>query len=366
MKIVTASFVALLGATSLAMAPGLAMAQAVPANYPASYADMLGKAKTEGKVVLYSNMSANQWKPFVELAAKTYPWMTIEATDSGDEMWEKYYAESSSRAPTADLMLTTSVDRWVQFAEKGEVALYETPELSALPGWSIPIPGVYTVSTDPFIMVYNKHLIAANDAPKSRQDVLNLLKKRPDLKGKITTMDPVSNSSGLGVYWRVTQARPEEWALLEGMGSAIRPERSAGTVREKLVSGEYSIALLTSGGGIPQFERPEIKAIVTWLYPSDGVPLSMRNIAITKAAPHPNAARVFLDLLLSREGSIAMGKGGQTPYRSDIKAADVPYDTYTTLKDKLGEQNLILIRPDAGFAKEREPFLARWKKALAN
>lgn len=343
---------------------GNVSAQEVPANYPASYADLLAGAKAEGKAVIYSNMAATQWAPFVKLATEKYPWLSIEATDSGDDMWEKYYAESASGTDTADIMLTNSVDKWPEFAERGGIAAYDSPEKPALPDWSFPLPNLYTASVDPTILVYNKLLVAENEVPRSRHDVLELAKKHPDLKGKITTIDAAGNSLALGAYWTLAKARDDVWPLLEEIGPYMRPERSAGAVREKVTSGEYAIALVTSGAGIPQYERPEIKAIVGWLAPSDGVPTSMRNIAVTKAAKHPNAARLVLDLILSREGQIAFAEGGQTPYRDDLKKGDVPYETYGSLSDAVGKENIILIKPDATLANEREAFIARWTKAL--
>lgn len=356
---------AVLAFASMAVSPiAAAQAQDIPAGYPADYAQIIEAAKAEGKVLIYSNMSQTQWGPFLELAKTTYPWLSVEAGDMGDDMWEKYYAESGSNVETADLMLTNSVDQWPVFFERGQVVDYMSPEKAALPDWSVPFPGVYTVSVDPTVLVYNRFLIKEDEVPRSRQDVLELLKKRPDLVGKVTTIDPAGNSLALGAFYALTKALPESWDLIREMGPAIRPERGAATVREKVMSGEYAVALMTSGGGIPQFERPEIKPIVGWLFPTDGVPASMRNIAISKGAKQPNAARLILDLILSRDGQIAMSKGGQTAYRDDVAITDVPFITYNSVRDQVGEDKIILIKPDAEFAATRAAFLEKWVATL--
>lgn len=349
----------------LASSIGLANAQEVPSGYPSEYQQIIDAAKAEGEVVIYSNMSAKQWQPFLNLAATRYPWLSIQVTDSGDDMWEKYYAESGSGATTADLMLTNSVDRWPVFVERGQVDAYVSAEAAALPEWSVPFPGVYTVSADPTVFVYNKALIEQyGGIPKSRADILKLAKAHPELKGRIATIDPTGGGLALGAFWTLTEARPETWALLEEIGPYLRPERSSGTVREKVTSGEYVLALLSSGAGIPDYELPEAKPIVGYGFPSDGEPISMRNVAVTKAASHPNAARVVLDLLLSKQGSLALAEQGQFPYRDDIGEAEAPYVTYASLRALIGEENLILIKPDAALAKKREAFIARWQTAL--
>jgi iron(III) transport system substrate-binding protein len=215
------------------------------------------------------------------------------------------------------------------------------------------------------IIVYNKPLTQAyKAAPGSRKDVLDLARAHPDLKGRITIFDPTGNSTALGALWKLTKERPDAWPLFEEIGPFLRPERSAGTVREKVTSGEYVMALMSSGAGIPQYEQPAVKAIVGWDFPADGVPIAMRHVALTKAARHPAAARVFLDLLLSKAGQIALAQGGQTPYRDDIGKDEAPFETYGSIRDKVGEEDMILIPPDAALAGERDAFIARWQKAI--
>ena len=50
------------------------------------------------------------------------------------------------------------------------------------------------------------------------------------------------------------------------------------------------------------FEPDPVKAGITAVYPSEGMPLAIAPIAIFKAAPHPNAAKLFVDYVLSEEG----------------------------------------------------------------
>jgi len=357
----------LLSAASLAFAILLstppAQAQS-PAGYPADYAQTIEAARKEGKVLVYSNVAVGNWAPFVALAKQRYPWLAIETTDSGNDLWEKYYAESRTGTRTADLILATAPDRWIEIAERGEVAPYVSPESPALPAWSRPFPGVYSASADPMIIAFNRRALQGMPEPKSLADVAALYKKHPDLKGRITAFDPEGNGMGRNVWTAWAAANPESWSLIDQLGPSLRPERSAGPMREKVISGEYAIALMTSGAGIPQYMMPAAAKLAGWDFPNDGTPIVTRNVAITKAAPNPNAAKVFLDLLLSREGQTAFGKTGQMPYRADIPKTDTPYGTFGSLTEAIGEKNVVFIAPDKTMLANGDAFLARWKKAL--
>ncbi len=343
----------------------VAGAQSVPAGYAADYAKTIEAAKQEGKVLVYSNVAVGNWAPFVALAKQRYPWLAIETTDSSNELWEKYYAESRTGVKTADLILVTAPDRWIELHERGEVNPYVSPETPALPKWSMPFPGVYSASADPMIIAFNRRALQGLPEPKSVADVAKLYKDRPDLKGRITAFDPEGNGMGRNVWTAWAMAKPESWGFIEQLGPSLRPERSAGPMREKVIAGEYAVALMTSGAGIPQYMAPAAVKLAGWDFPSDGTPIVTRNVAITKAASNPNAAKVFLDLLLSREGQIAFGKTGQMPYRSDIKAEETPYGTFGTVVEKVGgEKNIVFIAPDKQLVASGDAFIARWKKAL--
>src|SRR5258708_11056247 len=323
----------LLSAFSLAvwllLSPGAnpGLAETVPAGYPADYAKTIEAAGKAGKVLIYSNVSVANWAPLVELAKQRFPWLAVETMDASNELWEKYYTESRTGTRTADLLLTSAPDRWVELFERGQVTAYVSPESPALPKWSMPFPGVYTASADPMVITFNRRALQGLPEPKSLADVAALYKKRPDLRGRITAYDPEGNGMGRNVWTAWAMANPEAWALLDQLGPALRPERSAGPMREKVGSGEYAIALMTSGAGIPQYMTPVAAKLTGWDFPRDGTPIVTRNVAITKVTASPNAARIFLDLLLSRDGQIAFGKTGQMPYRADVKKSETPDST---------------------------------------
>jgi iron(III) transport system substrate-binding protein len=336
---------------------------AIPAGYPGDYAQTIENSRAEKSVMVYSNIPESIWAPAIAAFTQKYPWLSVQTLDLGGDLWERYYAESGSGARTADVIVTATIDRWLEFKDKGQIADYASPESAALPDWSRPYPGLYTISTDPVIIAYNKHTVPGGVAPTSTKQLAEMASGNK-LKGKLTTYDAAANPFGLAIYWTWIREKKGDWSLFDVIGPNTRPERSAGTMLEKLTTGEYTAALFFSGGLVPQISGSKYKSILGWSFPKDGTPVQMRGMAVTKAATSPNAGRLFNDFMLSREGQIALSKGGLTPYRDDVKKEDVPFQTLGSLRSEVGPENVFLVTYDTELLKNRTAFIDRWKQAF--
>jgi iron(III) transport system substrate-binding protein len=355
-------FLGVATASAIALSCGtVAHAQDVPEGYPGGYADIIEASQQEDTLSIYSNVDAANWAPFLELVTEIYPWMTVETTDDNN-MWEKYYAETLAGVESADMVLASHPDQWAGFIARDEVMVYESPEAGNLPAWSMPAPGVYSASADPMIMA-NARSYFEGEPPRSLGETAQLLAERPELQGKVAVMDPIGNLMGYAAWASWLEKNPDGWKLIEQIGSSLRPERSAGTVREKLLTGEYAVAVFTSGGGIPRYEEPVNRELTAWGFSKDGTPVVTRNVAITNAADSPNSAKLVLDLLLSREGQIAFASGGLTPYREDVALSDVPFITLGSVRDEVGEENILLITPVSELLAGVDDFEKRWNTA---
>src|SRR6266852_1056418 len=82
-------------------------------------------------------------------------------------------------------------------------------------------------------------------------------------------------------------------------------------VTQKLIACEYGIAMWNLHGRVYQTHRENPKSELTWANPREGVVVLASHLAILKGAPHPNAAKLFVDFLLSEEGArlFALGEG---------------------------------------------------------
>lgn len=144
---------ALLAASALAALGAPAAAAERPDYYPADYDKLVEASKSEEGLLVYSNMAEYNWAPVIKGFNELYPWIKVETLDLGGEIFERYYAENASGTRTADMVATGSIDNWLEFTDKGEAVDYKSPEADKVPDWAKPRPGLYTVSTDPMIIV---------------------------------------------------------------------------------------------------------------------------------------------------------------------------------------------------------------------
>ncbi len=344
-----------------------AQAQKLPDYYPKDYAKIVEASKKEGKLVVYSIMAAYNWKPVLEGFKKHYPWIEVQTLDLGSsEVFERYYSERASGSRTGDLIIAGAVDKWLQLIAKGEALDYQSPEIPKLPKWSVPRKGLYTVSADPMVIVWNNALVPENQRPKSLADIAKLAQTNTaEYKNKITTYNAATEAFGLNINWAFTKKYGEKsWQTLEQLGKVTRPERSAGPMIEKVTSGEYKVAYFVSGIVLfPKLDDPARAKLLGWAYPTDGTPIVLRGMAIPKGSTNVNSAKLMLDYILSHEGQVGFGKGGLTPYRPDVQANEVPRATYDgVVKQVGGEDKVVRVEYDDEVMTKGPEFQARWKK----
>ena len=344
-----------------------AHAQGVPSYYPKSYQQIVDASKKENKLVVYSIMAEYNWKPVIEGFRKLYPWIEVQTLDLGSsEVFERYYSERASNSRTGDLIIAGAVDKWLQMLAKGEIVDYPSPESDKLPKWSIPRKGLYTVSADPMVLVWNNALVPESQRPKSLADLAKIAQEHPaEYKNKITTYNAAVEAFGLNINWAYTKKYGDRaWKELEALGKVTRPERSAGPMIEKITAGEYKAGFFVSGIVLfPKLNDPARAKILGWAYPTDGTPIVLRGMAIPKGSTNVNSAKLMLDYILSHDGQVGFGKGGLTPYRSDVQASEVPRPTYDgVVKLVGGDDKVVRVEYDDEVAAKGAEFQAKWKK----
>ncbi|HEY0938883.1 MAG TPA: extracellular solute-binding protein [Steroidobacter sp.] len=325
----------------------------------------LAAAKSEKRLLIYSNVADYNWKPILDAFARRYSWIRVETLDMGpSEAFERYYAESAAGKSSADLIVTGAPDAWQRFVQRAQVEPYSSCEAASLPAWSMPFEGLYTFSTDPMVLVYNKVLLGPSERPGSLGNLVAIAEANPQrFKGKFATYNAASHSFAYVIHWTVVHQQGEAgWNTLQRLAPFTRPEAGGSAMVEKVTTGEYVAAFYVSGvAAFPKLMNTKLEKLVGWSLIGDGTPVVTRGMAITKHAANKNAARLLLDFILSHEGQVAAARGGMTPYREDVLDSEVPFFTYRKLKAHLGApRNTILTTYHPGLIEEREAFLDRW------
>jgi iron(III) transport system substrate-binding protein len=161
------------------------------------------------------------------------------------------------------------------------------------------------------MIIYSTKNVLPEDAPKNWPDLLD-----PKWKGKVAFGHPAF--SGYVGVWTVQMRKLYGWSYFEKLAkNNPRIGRSGNDPITLLNAGEcvtglgpLATALLTASKGNPMAIQ----------YPTDGSMLCIGPSGVLANAPHPNAGRLFMNWLLSRECAQVMADNFQTPVRDDVPA----------------------------------------------
>jgi iron(III) transport system substrate-binding protein len=348
------------------LAIGAAARADVPAGYPADYQKIIDAAKQEGKVVVYSTTDAAQVSPVVKAFEAKYPGVTVEYNDlNSTELYNRFIAEVAAGAGTGDVLWSSAMDLQVKLVADGNALTYASAEKASLPKWADWRDQAYGTTAEPLAIVYNKRLVPAADVPKSHADLLKLLQTKPqDYTGKITAYDP--ERSGVG-FLQLTQdvaAWPQAWDLFRAFGKTqIKLYTSVGAMLERVGSGEHLIAYDIFGSYAIAREKKDPS--IGWVLPNDYTLVTSRVAFISAKAKAPNAAKLFLDFLLSKDGqTILANQADLHAVRDDVEGVATAKGTAALVGDKarpvaIDESLLNNLKPI-----ERLAFLKKWKAAM--
>jgi iron(III) transport system substrate-binding protein len=348
----------------------LVLLGAITVNSKLSYAaesnPTVAAAQKEGKLIIYSSTDSASVEPLLQDFKSMYPFLQVEYNDlNTTEMYNRFVAESASGSGTADFMWSSAMDLQIQLASKGNALTYASPEISGVPKWAVWQNQAYGTTYEPVSIAYNKRLLPADAVPQSHADFVRLMKEKPDVfKEKIATFDPEKSGVGFLMMTQDAKVFPQFWDLARGLGATgAKVYTSTGAMLEKVGSGEHTLAYNIIGSYVllRQKKDPSLGLVL----PKDYTLAFSRIAFISKGARNPNAAKLFLDYILSKRGQTVMSE------KSLVYSlrADVPGQiTAAGLNKDLGKAiKPIDVNTDmlAGLEQtKRLDFMKQWKDAL--
>jgi iron(III) transport system substrate-binding protein len=355
----TAAFAALL----LSAAGALAQ---VPQGYPADYGKIVDAAKKEGKVVIYATTDAVAAQPLIKDFEALYPGVKVEYSDlNSTELYNRFIAEAAAGSGTGDLLWSSSMDLQVKLVADGRAETYASPEIPALPKWAVWKNEAYGTTYEPISFIYNKRLVPEGDVPKDHTALMKLLNDKTDTyKGKVTAYDP--ERSGVGYLFVNQDAAnfPAAWDLFKVFGKAgIKLYTSAGAMMERVTSGEHTIGYGIFGSyAMARAKKDPNLGIVL---PSDYTLIMSRVAFISKQAKNPNAAKLFLDYLLSKRGqTLIAGPAELYSLRTDVDGEATAKKVNEQLGDKIRPIPINQELLSTLDTKKRLEFLKKWQAAM--
>ncbi len=311
-----------------------AAASAAPAPNPVT-PELIEAAKKEGSVVFYTAMDVEVGAKLGTAFEAKYPGISAQVERSGAErIFQRVAQEYASNIHAVDAIDSSDVAHLLYWKRQGMLAQYQPEDVPRWPQGARDADGYYAANRATLSVVgYNTKLVTPAEAPKSYADLLDpkwkgkIVKAHPGYSGNIMTATfELSRALGWDYFKKLGQQQ-----IMQVQSSTEPPKKLALGERPLMFDGNEYNALLVKARGAP----------VAIVYPSEGTPLVSGSAGVMKDAPHPNAGRLFISFLFSREGQQLLVDMGQLrSFHPDVKepADRIPLSSIKLLTADPAEQ----------------------------
>jgi iron(III) transport system substrate-binding protein len=266
-------------------------------------AKLAAVGKAQGQVVVYTSLNLKDSVPLAE-AFERRTGVKVSLWRAGSEkVLQRAITEARAGRFSPDILETNGPEMEALYREKLLEEFY-SPHFKDLPAAAFPRHRHYVADRFNFFTVgYNTNLVKPEEAPNSYEDLVH-----PRWAGRIgiegsdvdwfgAMVKAMGEDKGLAYFRKLADSKPQI--------------RTGHTLMAELVaSGEIALAATIYNHNI---ERLAVKgAPVKWkaLHPTFGRPNA---IGVTRKAPHPHAAMLFADFMLSKEGQTILKERNRVP-----------------------------------------------------
>ncbi len=296
-------------------------------------AAMIEAAKKEGKVIWYTSLALPSSTMIANLFMNKYKGIEVEVHRTGSQrVLQRVMQEVSTGIKNVDIIHTSDGGHFVLLRKKGLLTKYLPKGLESFPSGFKDKDGYYfgmraTLS----VIAYNPKIVTEKEAPKSWKDLLD-----PKWRGKMVTAHP--SYSGIIATHVQAIVNLYGWDYFKELSrNKLHLVQSANDPAGVVASGERPVG--ANGAEYFYYKTMKQGNPLRIVYPKEGIPLVISPVAIARDAPHPNAAKLFMDFIFTKESLQAMAdlEGLYTGH---------PDVTYPKDKPKLKELNLLNVEAE--------------------
>lgn len=262
----------------------------------------VAKAEQEGAVVVYATDPEDAMTAELAEFHALFPkiktnYMRLQA----GALYAKLNTERRAGAYLVDDMQISDMGFVLDFQKRGGYTQYISPEMAAYKdGYKSDPQGYWTWGAVTMAgIAYNPKVVSADQAPKSWKDLTD-----PKWKGDVSVK--VSNSGLQHETWYELRRIYGDTYWDEFAPQKPRAFDSYVQQYDRAVNGQDKIIATAQYSGFLQFAAKG--APIAFIYPDDGLPAGPEVWGVVSNAPHPEAAKLFMDWFLSVKGQTANGK----------------------------------------------------------
>jgi iron(III) transport system substrate-binding protein len=271
---------------------------------------LLDKARQEGTVSVYTSLSPTDAKPIVAAFEAKYGVKVDMWRGQSEGVVQRVLTEARAKRNTVDVIETNGPEMESMAREK-VLAEFYSPYFADIPAGAIPqhrpwIPDRLNF----YIVAYNTHKVKADEIPKTYEGFLD-----PKWKGRLALEANDAEWMGGMVH---------TWGEARGMEffrrlAEQKPQMRKGHIllMQLIASGEVDVGLASYYGNAASAKKRG--GPVDWVA-VDPVIARPQGIAIARDTPHPHAALLFADFMLSPQAQQMLAANGRGPASRAVKS----------------------------------------------
>jgi len=292
-------------------------------------------ARKEGKMVFYTSVETEFARALTTAFEAKYPFIKTDVFRSThDKIVSRMTIERKAGTYATDTISVGEFETY-HMQKSGLIAPYKSPMSAAYAeGFKDP-NGYWTDLYDNLlVMAYNTNKVKRDELPKRYEDLLH-----PRWKGRMA-LDQNEDRWFANMLHLMGEKKGLEF--MEALAKQqINFRRGRSLITQLLAAGEFDLQI------VAYWYRPHTLkkqgAPVDWLA-MEPVIVALHPISIVDRAPHPNAARLFIDFTLSEEGQRIFIQRGRVSARAGMKPEGFPsqlklFPSRVQLAEKLVEYN---------------------------
>lgn len=270
-------------------------------------ASLIEAAKKEGKVVWYTSLNINDSNALLARFQQKYSIKGELLRAGSEQLLNRILTEDGAGRSALDLANLTTINALKQ---RGLLQAHHSPEYAAFPNQFKDPDGYWaTIYNIYYVLGYNTKMVQPKDAPKNWDDFVD-----PKWKSKIgMDQEEYEWYAGTLSAWGKEKAQKFHRALAQ---QQIHWNRGHTMVAQLMAAGEFPL-------GIVYAHRVESMkksgAPIDWAKTSDPVFVTISPVAVVAKAHNPNAARLLMDFILSKEGQTILRGANRISGRLDIE-----------------------------------------------
>ena len=271
-------------------------------------AKQIDAAKKEGKLSWYTSTNVTESKPLLDDFEKLYPGIKGEIfRASGEKTLNRIVTESRANHWEYDVVTISEVDT---LTDAKLLGAYKSPEAkNYIPEFKDPNGYWTAVYINYTTLGYNPKMVAEKDAPKLWEDLLD-----PKWNGKISIdQEEYSWYATLHKSWGRERAQKFMRALAK---QNIQWRKGHTLITQLMSAGEFPVAIVYA------HRTEELKqkgAPVEWVNTVNPIVVTLNSAAVSPKPGHPNAAKLFIDFLLSKPAQQRLRSLRRIPARADVE-----------------------------------------------